>query len=244
MYTFTLWDPSMMSYKCKIDKLNTISFVTDGDDHTNVLFNFTYNLTRNKIVVIHVYFNVAHFSFALIDVVAGNVVIVVLIKIFTTLPHTHTHHQYYTLLVGPLCLEITLLLCLVKITCEFCYMNRIIRWGLGPIIFSWMSARDKMLGRFCNIYAIVCVLWIGKEDRERRERKYFVVEFWTIIYGEIFSTKSIPHLTSSFAVSPSFVVQNEIRSGVVVVLLFLLLCLHRSYTGIQVFFMCVCKIVW
>ena len=117
----------MMSYKCKIDKLNTISFVTDGDDHTNVLFNFTYNLTRNKIVVIHVYFNNVHFSFALIDVVAGNVVIVVLIKIFTTLPHTHTHHQYYTLLVGPLCLEITLLLCLVKITCEFCYMNRIIR---------------------------------------------------------------------------------------------------------------------
>ena len=153
----------------------------------------------------------------------------------------HTPSTLY--FICPLCLAITLRLCLVKITCEFCYMNRIIRWGLGPIIFSWMSARDKMLGRFCNIYAIVCVLWIGKEDRERRERKYFVVEFWTIIYGEIFSTKSIPHLTSSFAVSPSFVVQNFfVFGGSCVLLLLLLLYLHESYR--DKFLMLVCVHVW
>ena len=152
----------------------------------------------------------------------------------------HTHHQ----LICPLCLAITLRLCLVKITCEFCYRNRIIPMRVGADDDDSMSARDKMLGRFSFIYATsCCVLWIGEEDREKRERKYFVKHFWTIIHGEFFSLKIIPYLTSSFAVSPSFVVQNFfVFGGSCVLLLLLLLYLHESYR--DKFLMLVCVHVW
>lgn len=77
-----------------------------------------------------------------------------------------------------------------------------------------------------------------KKIEKKRERKYFVQHFWTIIHGEIFSLKMIPYLTSSFAVSPSFVVQNFFRSGVVVCYYYCCCCTCMNRTGIS--FLCSC----
>ena len=48
-----------------------------------------------------------------------------------------------------------------------------------------MSARDKMLGRFCIIYAIVYFELVKKI--EKRERKYFVEQFGRSLTANFFT---------------------------------------------------------
>ena len=103
-----------------------------------------------------------------------------------------------------------------------------------------MSARDKMLGRFCFIYATsCCVFWIGEEDRDKKEKGNISFNiFGRSFTAKFFSLKMIPYLTSSFAVSPSFVVQNFFRSGVVVCYYYCCCCTCMNRTGIS--FLCSC----
>ena len=120
-------------------------------------------------------------------------------KTLTTIYHTHSTqmviHICYTLahvviiyvrrtqilvsLLCPLCMAITLRLCLLKITCEFCYIKRIIRWGLGTTKCEWVLVTSYVDVRSilcCVVIAILVVLdfvelSVKKMWRKKRERK-------------------------------------------------------------------------
>ena len=154
------------------------------------------------------------------------------IHIWYTLAHVVIYVRRTQILVSllcPLCMAITLRLCLVKITCEFCYIKRIIRWGLGTTKCEWVLVTSYVDVRSilcCVVIAILVVLdfvelSVKKMRRKKRERKYFVKhqKYFRRSTANLFFHQSIPYLTRRRLLlgRSSFMVQNSSFGGSCVV---------------------------